>query len=44
MWAPPEPGGGYGLVGMRERAALIGGTLRTRAAADGFTVVLRVPA
>lgn len=40
---PPEPGGGYGLIGMRERAALIGGTLRTCAQEDGFTVVLRVP-
>ncbi|MEV4804271.1 histidine kinase [Nonomuraea sp. NPDC049421] len=42
--APPAtPGGGYGLIGMRERAALIGGTLETCADADGFTVLLRVP-
>ncbi|MFC5823483.1 sensor histidine kinase [Nonomuraea insulae] len=40
---PPATGGGYGLVGMRERAALIGGRLRTCAQEDGFTVVLRVP-
>ncbi|MEV4395733.1 hypothetical protein [Nonomuraea sp. NPDC049607] len=37
------PGGGHGLVGMRERAALIGGTLTTHAQEDGFTVLLRVP-
>jgi signal transduction histidine kinase len=36
-------GGGYGLVGMRERAELIGGTLRAGAEARGFAVVLRVP-
>lgn len=40
---PPAPGGGHGLVGMRERAALIGGTLTTHAREDGFTVLLRVP-
>ncbi|MXQ66562.1 hypothetical protein GQ466_21315 [Actinomadura rayongensis] len=36
--------GGYGLVGMRERAALIGGTLETGPDEKGFTVSLRVPA
>ncbi|POM22697.1 Sensor histidine kinase DesK [Actinomadura rubteroloni] len=35
--------GGYGLVGMRERAALIGGTLETGPDEKGFTVSLRVP-
>ncbi|MCG5213679.1 histidine kinase [Streptosporangium soli] len=35
--------GGYGLVGMRERAELIGGSLTTGADADGFRVFLRVP-
>ncbi|MBW8484908.1 sensor histidine kinase [Actinomadura parmotrematis] len=37
-------GGGYGLVGMRERAELIGGALETGAAGEGFRVALRVPA
>ncbi|AWS42901.1 two-component sensor histidine kinase [Streptosporangium sp. 'caverna'] len=37
-------GGGYGLVGMRERAELIGGSLAAKAEAEGFSVLLRVPA
>ncbi len=37
-----ESGGGYGLVGMRERAELIGGTLEAGPAGDGFRVLLRV--
>ncbi|MEU5882149.1 histidine kinase [Spirillospora sp. NPDC047279] len=37
-------GGGYGLVGMRERAELIGGTLETGPEGEGFRVKLRVPA
>jgi signal transduction histidine kinase len=37
-------GGGYGLVGMRERAELIGGSLAAKAGAEGFSVLLRVPA
>ena len=37
-------GGGYGLVGMRERAALIGGSLSAQVEGEGFAVVLRVPA
>ncbi|MFS1303777.1 sensor histidine kinase [Streptosporangium longisporum] len=40
--APSE--GGYGLVGMRERAELIGGSLAARPGAEGFEVLLRVPA
>lgn len=36
-------GGGYGLVGMRERAALFDGTLETGPEGDGFRVSLRVP-
>lgn len=36
-------GSGYGLVGMRERAELIGGTLAAGPRGDGFAVVLRVP-
>ena len=45
--AEPGPlaasGGGYGLVGMRERAELIGGTLEAGPAGEGFRVLLRVP-
>ncbi|MET0136050.1 MAG: histidine kinase, partial [Kibdelosporangium sp.] len=37
-------GSGYGLVGMRERAELIGGTLDAGPDGDGFRVRLRVPA
>ncbi|XRQ12843.1 sensor histidine kinase [Actinomadura welshii] len=36
-------GGGYGLVGMRERAELIDGTLTTGPDGGGFRVSLRVP-
>ncbi|HEU5416837.1 MAG TPA: sensor histidine kinase [Streptosporangiaceae bacterium] len=35
---------GYGLVGMRERAELLGGTLRAAATSHGFRVTMRVPA
>lgn len=43
--APPDPApdGGRGIVGMRERATLHGGTLDARATADGFRVVARLP-
>ncbi|SNS62385.1 sensor histidine kinase [Actinomadura mexicana] len=37
-------GGGYGLVGMRERAELIDGTLVTGPDGEGFRVSLSVPA
>lgn len=39
-------GSGYGLLGMRERAELIGGTLEAGPEGDrkGYTVRLRVPA
>ncbi len=37
-------GGGYGLVGMRERAELIDGTLITGPDGKGFRVSLQVPA
>lgn len=38
-----ETGSGYGLVGMRERAELIGGSLDTGPYEKGFRVLLRVP-
>lgn len=37
-------GGGYGLVGMRERAELLGGSLATQRTTTGFRVELDVPA
>lgn len=41
---PPDPaGGGYGLVGMRERAELAGGTLHAGPCGNGWRVELRVP-
>ncbi|MFI0419943.1 sensor histidine kinase [Spongiactinospora sp. 9N601] len=39
-----RPGGGHGLVGMRERAELLGGSLVTGPGEGGFRVLLRVPA
>lgn len=46
--SPPAPlnlaGAGYGLTGMRERAALLGGELRAGPTDDGFRVELRLPA
>ena len=42
---PAVPAGGHGLAGMRERAAAVGGELRTGAApGGGFLVVARLPA
>lgn len=35
---PQAPGSGLGLVGLRERAALVGGSLDVRRTADGFTL------
>ncbi|MEU4579839.1 histidine kinase [Nonomuraea sp. NPDC023979] len=45
-WAVDVPSspGGYGLIGMRERAELIGGSLVAGPAGEGFAVTLRVPA
>ncbi|MFI6288600.1 sensor histidine kinase [Streptomyces sp. NPDC051018] len=37
-------GSGYGLLGMRERAELLGGTLEAGPEGEGFMVRLRVPA
>jgi signal transduction histidine kinase len=39
-----KSGSGYGLIGMRERAELLGGTLEAGPAEEGFVVRLRVPA
>jgi signal transduction histidine kinase len=38
-----DDGSGYGLTGMRERAELLGGELRTAMTRGGFRVELRVP-
>ncbi|MFJ2828935.1 sensor histidine kinase [Streptomyces sp. NPDC087263] len=37
--APPSPGAGHGLLGMRERAAMLGGTLMTSETSHGGFVV-----
>jgi signal transduction histidine kinase len=39
-----EPGLGYGLTGMRERAELLGGRLAAAPTSDGFRVELYIPA
>ncbi len=39
-----DDGGGYGLTGMRERAELLGGSLRAGHTPDGFRVELWIPA
>jgi signal transduction histidine kinase len=39
----PRPGGGHGLVGMRERAALLGGNLDAERANGAFRVRARIP-
>ncbi|WP_369195413.1 sensor histidine kinase [Streptomyces djakartensis] len=36
-------GGGYGLLGMRERAELLGGSLEAGPGKEGFVVTLKVP-
>jgi signal transduction histidine kinase len=46
--APPAangqaPGGGHGILGMRERAALLGGSLNATRRAAGFCVHARLP-
>jgi signal transduction histidine kinase len=40
---PSAPIGGYGLTGMRDRAELLGGTLRAEPTDSGFLVELRLP-
>jgi len=39
-----EPGLGYGLTGMRERAELLGGRLAAAPTPEGFRVELYIPA
>ncbi|WP_246203935.1 sensor histidine kinase [Streptomyces tailanensis] len=42
--APPSPGAGHGLLGMRERATMLGGTLMaTGTSHGGFAVVAFLP-
>jgi signal transduction histidine kinase len=40
---PRSEGGGHGLVGMRERAALLGGSLEAEAREGRFEVRARLP-
>ncbi|MFE6668120.1 sensor histidine kinase [Streptomyces sp. NPDC057697] len=43
--APPAPGIGHGLLGMRERTAMLGGELATGATPDGgYEVIATLPA
>jgi len=39
----PRSGGGHGLIGMRERATLLGGSLDARRTGDVFRVRARIP-
>jgi signal transduction histidine kinase len=39
----PRPGGGHGLIGMRERATLLGGSLDAERADGAFRVRARIP-
>ena len=39
----PRPGGGHGLIGMRERATLLGGSLDVERANGSFRVRARLP-
>ncbi|MEW1773250.1 sensor histidine kinase [Streptomyces sp. NPDC086777] len=43
--APPSPGAGHGLLGMRERAMMLGGTLTAGPSADGgYRIFAELPA
>jgi signal transduction histidine kinase len=39
----PEQGGGHGLLGVRERVTMLGGTLTTGPSGDGFAVSAELP-
>jgi signal transduction histidine kinase len=39
----PRPNGGHGLIGMRERATLLGGSLEVERANGSFSVRARLP-
>jgi signal transduction histidine kinase len=40
-----DPSGGYGLIGVRERVHLVGGTVKIETApGEGFTLQVQVPA
>lgn len=41
---PNRPGGGFGLLGMRERVGLTGGRLDVRSSEDGTTITAALPA
>lgn len=40
---PAQPGAGHGLDGLRDRVGVLGGTVDTMPAGDGFRLVARVP-
>ena len=40
---PRPAAGGHGIVGMRERAAILGGSVDAASAHGGFTVRARLP-
>jgi signal transduction histidine kinase len=40
---PPRTGGGYGLIGMRERATLLGGNLDAERSNGAFRIRARIP-
>lgn len=40
---PALPGSGYGIVGLRERAELLGGAVSAQEDAEGFTLGMRLP-
>jgi signal transduction histidine kinase len=44
MTPADEPSGGFGLVGMRERARSVGGTVDAGPVADGWMVSAELPA